>query len=73
MAQQLRLGKTTVFRYLRSPTLAERTDKRRGHSILNPSKALLRQHWNQGCHDARQVLQRLQRQGYRGSYATGAR
>jgi transposase len=73
IAQQLRIGKTTVFRYLRSPTFAERTYKRRGHSILNPYKALLLQHWNQGCHDARQVFHLLQQQGYRGSYATVAR
>lgn len=73
IAQQLRIGKTTVFRYLRSSTVAERTYKRRGHSVLNPSKALLLQHWNQGCHDARQVFRLLQRRGYRGSYATVAR
>jgi len=36
IAQQLRMGKRTVFRYLRSPTFAERTSKRRGHSMLNP-------------------------------------
>ena len=68
-----RIGKTTVFRYLRSPTFAERTYKQRGHSILNPYKDLLLQHWNQGCHDARQVFCLLQQQGYRGSYATVAR
>jgi transposase len=62
-----------VFRYLRSPTFAERTYKRRGDSILNSYKALLLQHWNQGCHDARQVFCLLQQQGYRGSYATVAR
>jgi transposase len=73
IAQQLRIGKTTVFRSLRSPTFAERTYKRRGHSVLNPDKALLLQPWNQGCHDARQVFRLLQRQGYRGSYATVAR
>jgi transposase len=67
IARQLRMGKTTVFRYLRSPTFAERTYKRRGHSILNPYKDLFLQHWNQGCHDARQVFQLLQQQGYRGS------
>ena len=67
------MGKTTVFRYLRSPTFAERTYKRRGHSMLNPYKDLLLQYWNQGCHDARQVFRLLQRQGYRGSYATVAR
>ena len=73
IAQQLGIGKTTVFRYLQSPTFAERTYKRRGHSVLNPYKDLLLQHWNQGCHDARQVFRLLQRQGYRGSYATVAR
>jgi len=73
MAQQLRIGKPTVFRYLRSPLFAERTYKRRGHSILTPYKDLLLQHWNQGCHDARQVFDLLQQQGYRGSYATVAR
>src|SRR5262249_9550063 len=73
IAQQLRIGKTTVFRYLRSPTFAERTSKRRGHSILNPYKALLLRHWNQGCHDALEVFHLLQQQGYRGSYATVAR
>jgi transposase len=67
IAQQLRMGKTTVCRYLRSPTCAERTYKRRGHSILTPYKDLLLQHWNQGCHDARQVFHLLQQQGYRGS------
>lgn len=73
IAHQLHIGKSTVFRYLRSATFAERTYKRRGHSLLNPYKDLLLQHWNQGCHDARQVCQRLQQQGYRGSYATVAR
>ena len=73
IAQQLRIGKSTVFRYLRSPTFAERTYKRRGHSILNPYKDLLLQYWNQGCHDALPGFHRLQQQGYRGSYATVAR
>ena len=73
IARQLRIGKSTVFRYLRSPTFAERTYTRRGHSILHPYKDLLLQYWNQGCHDALQVFHRLQQQGYRGSYATVAR
>ena len=73
IARQLRIGKSTVFRYLRSPTFAERTYKRRGHSILNPYKDLMLQHWNRGCHDALQVFHFLQQQGYRGSYATVAR
>jgi transposase len=73
IAQQLRIAKSPVFRYLRSPTFAERTYKRRGHSILNPYKDLVLQYWNGGCHDALQVFHCLQQQGYRGSYATVAR
>ena len=73
IAHQLRIAKSPVFRYLRSPTFAERTYKRRGHSILNPYKELLLEHWNRDCHDALQVFHRRQQQGYRGSYATVAR
>ena len=73
MARHLRIAKSTVCRYLRTPTCAERTDKRRGQSILNPYKDTVRQHWNGGGHDARQVFHLLQRQGYRRSYATVAR
>jgi transposase len=73
IAQQLRIAKSTVFRYLRSPIFAERTYKRRGHSILNPYKDTLLQHWNSGCRDALQLFRTIQRQGYRGSYVTVAR
>jgi len=73
IAHQLHLAPSTVFRYLRSPTFAERTYKRRGHSMLNPYKDRVLQLWNSGCHDALQVFHRLQQQGYQGSYPTVAR
>src|SRR5215467_2091094 len=73
IARQLRIGTTTVWRSLQSPAGAERTYKRRGPSLLTPSPDLLLQPWNQGWHDARPVLQRLQPQGSRGSDATVAR
>jgi transposase len=73
IAHQLHLATSTVFRYLRSPTFAERTYKRRGHSILNPYKDLVLQLWNSGGHDALQVCHRLQQHGYQGSYPTVAR
>jgi transposase len=73
IARQLRIAKSTVFRYLRSPAFAERTYKRRGHSILNPYKDTVLEHWNRGCRDALQVFHLLQQRGYRGSYATVAR
>src|SRR5262249_5999855 len=73
IAQQLHLATSTVFRYLRSPTFAERTYKRHGYSILNPYKALVLPLWNSGCHDALQIFHRLRQQGYQGSYPTVAR
>lgn len=74
IARQLQIAKSTVFRYLRTPTFAERTPyKRHGHSILNPYKDPVLQHWNRGGHDALQLFHILQQQGYRGSYATVAR
>jgi transposase len=73
IARQLQIAKGTVFRSLRSPPFAERTDKRHGHSILNPDKDTVLEHWNRGCHAALQLFHVLQQHGYRGSYATGAR
>ena len=73
MAHQLHLATSTGLRSLRSPIFAERTYKRHGHSILNPYKDRVLQLWNSGCHDALQVLHRLQPQGYQGSYPTVAR
>jgi transposase len=74
IARQLRIAKSTVFRYLRTPTFAERTPhRRRGQSILNPYKDTLLQRWNSGCRDALRLFRAIQRQGYRGSYVTVAR
>lgn len=73
IAQQLQIAKSTVFRYLRSPTFAERTYQRRGHSILHPYKDMILRLWNSGCHEALAVFQHLRQQGYQGSYPTVAR
>ena len=74
IARQLRVAKRTVFRYLRTPTFAERTPhRRRGQSILNPYKDTLLQRWNSGCRDALQLFRAIQRQGYHGSSVTVAR
>ena len=63
ITRQLRIAKSTVFRYLRSTACAERTSKRRGHSILNPYKDTLLQRWNGRCRDAVQLFHLIQRQG----------
>jgi transposase len=74
IATQLGSGKSTVFRYLRTPTLPERTRRRdRGRSILTPYKPYLLERWNAGCCEALRLYGEVQQRGYPGSYATVAR
>jgi transposase len=74
IAAQLGIGKSTVFRYLRTATLPERTRRAdRGRSILNPYKPYLLERWNAGCCDALRLYGELQQRGYPGSYSTVAR
>jgi transposase len=68
------IGKSTVFRDLRTTTSPERTRRRdRGRSVLHPYKSSLVERWNAGCRDALRLYGELQQRGYRGSYATVAR
>ena len=74
IAAHLGIGKSTVFRYLRTTTLPERTRRAdRGRSLLNPYKPYLLERWNAGCRDALRLYGELQQRGYPGSYATVAR
>jgi transposase len=74
IAQQLGIGKNTVFRYLRTETLPERKRRTdRGCSILTPYTTYLLDRWNAGCRDALRLFRELQQRGYPGSYATVAR
>jgi len=74
IAAQLGIGKSTVFRYLRTTTLPERARRRdRGRSILNPYKPYLLERWNAGCREALRLYSEIQQRGYPGSYATVAR
>jgi transposase len=74
IAQQLGIGKNTVFRYLRTATLPERQRRAdRGRSILTPYHAYLLERWNTGHRDALQLFRELQQRGYAGSYPTVAR
>jgi transposase len=74
IAQQLGIGKNTVFRYLRIETLPERKRRAdRGRSILTPYHAYLLARWNAGHRDAVRLFRELQRRGYTGSYPTVAR
>ena len=74
IAQQLGIGKNTVYRYLRTATVPERKRRAdRGRSILTPYKAYLLERWNAGHRDALRLFRELQRRGYAGSYPTVAR
>jgi transposase len=74
IATHLGIGKSTVFRYLRTATLPERTRRRdRGRSLLNPYKPYLLERWNAGCREALCLYGEIQQRGYPGSYATVAR
>jgi transposase len=74
IAAHLGIGKSTVFRDLRTPTLPERTRRAgRGRSLLNPYKPYLLERWNAGCCDALRLYGELQQRGYPGSYPTVAR
>jgi transposase len=74
IAQQLGIGKNTVFRYRRTATVPERQRRAdRGRRILIPYHASLLERWNTGHRDALQLFRELQQRGYAGSYPTVAR
>jgi transposase len=53
MARQLHLGKSTVFRDLRTSTCPERQGRSdRGRNVLDPYKPSLLSRWNAGCREA---------------------
>lgn len=75
IARQVGIGRTTVFRYLRSSTFPERQGRRDcGRSrLLDPYQDYILQGWNDGCHDALQLFGEIKAQAYSGSYDTVAR
>jgi transposase len=74
IARRLGIGRSTVFRHLRSETFPERKARSDiGRSLLDPWKPFLLERWNADQRDSRRLFRELQRRGYRGSYATLAR
>ena len=62
IAQQLGIGKNTVYRYLHTATLPERKRRAdRGRSLLTPCKAYLLERWNTGYRDALCLFRELRR------------
>ena len=75
IARQVGISRTTVFRYLRSPTFPERQGRSDSgiRSLVSPYKDYLLKRWNEGCYEALQLFQEIQPLGYLGSYDTVAR
>lgn len=74
IAEQLRIGTTSVFRYLRTPTFPERKGRSdKGCGTVSPYKKYLLEQWNSGCHDTKKLYSEIQVLGYEGSYCTLAR
>lgn len=75
IARQVGIGRTTVFRYLRTSIFPERQGRSDcGRSrVLDPYKDYVLLRWNDGCHDALQLFGEIKARGYAGSYHTIAR
>ena len=75
IAKLVGIGRTTVFRYLRTPTFPERQGRSDSgiRSLVSPYKDYLVKRWNEGCDEALQLFEEIQPLGYLGSYDTVAR
>jgi transposase len=64
IARQWRIGKSTVFRYLRTAIFPERRGRSdRGRSGLDPYKPYRLSRWNAGCREALALYEELKGQG----------
>lgn len=69
IARQMRLSPTTVRRYVHAEGFPECQPRRRRSLLLKPFVAYLRERWEAGCHNAKQLWLELRQQGYRGGYS----
>lgn len=67
ISQATGLSRKTVRRFLRAREFPERATLSR-NGKTTPFLAELRRLWNEGCHNARILTQKLTAQGYRGTY-----
>jgi len=67
IAQQLKMSRVTVRRYLASEQFPEQARPRRRSSILDPYVAYLQERWDGGCHTGVQLWREIRDLGYAGS------
>ncbi len=59
----------TIKKYLQASTFPERPPRRRPPSILDPYKAYLRERWQAGDRNAKELYHEMQAQGFAGKYS----
>ena len=67
IARQLHLSRGCVHRYVTAERFPERALPGKRRSLLDPYLPYLRQRWEQGCHNGRQLTFEIEAQGFRGS------
>jgi transposase len=66
----LGIGRATVYRFLRSQAFPERKGRSdAGHSLLDPWRPLVLEHWDGDRRNSPELFRVLQRHGYRGSHS----
>jgi len=69
IARQLHLSRRTVHRFVTAKSFPERAPTTQRRSLLDPYLPYLRERWEQGCRNGRQLAREIQAQGFRGSTA----
>lgn len=67
IAKQVGIHRGTVRKYVRSDGFPER-GARRYPSKAEPFERILRERWNEGCHNAKTLWKEIRQQGFSGSY-----
>lgn len=67
IARQLKMSRTTVYKYLSMSQFPERASRKRVPSILDPYVSYLTRRWRAGCRNASQLWREIQGQGYPGT------
>ncbi len=66
IAAHLRMGASTVCKFLRAKSVPERAERRPAPTKANAFAAYVRQRWDEGCRDGRQLLAEVRERGYTG-------
>ncbi len=69
IARRLHLSRQTVHRFVIAESFPERAPTGQRRSLLDPYLPYLRQRWEQGSRNGRQLAREIQAQGFRGSTA----